>query len=272
MRFLLLLAAAAVLSSACDVQVGDKGLSLGIAEGKARDEWVRTYTLKAGGTLEIENVNGQIEATGASGSQIEVRAEREIRDHSTEAAEAQLRKIQMREEVSPDRVSIEALAPGDDGVLGHRAQLNVTYRVRVPADIAVVLKTENGGVRLDNLAGPVTASTTNGGINGQSLSGPVEADTTNGGVQLDFAAVRGDVKISTTNGGVRLQLPVDAKATIDATCINGGIDVDEEFRLQKSESSRRRLTGALNGGGPRVATTTVNGEIRIRTRGPVRTD
>ena len=258
--------AAAMLAAACDVQVGEQGLSLDISHGRALDEWVRTYTLPATGTLEIVNVNGLIEASPSSGAQVEVRAEREIRSASEENSKALLQKVDMREEVSADRVRIEARADVDGG-RGRRTNLSVTYHVRVPAGLAVSFKTENGDVRLENLSGRMTASTTNGGITGRALSGPVTADSVNGGVQMDFASIAGDVRVSTTNGGVRIDLPADAKATLDATCVNGGIDVDEQLTVQASETSRRRLSGTLNGGGPRISAQTVNGGIRIRTRG-----
>lgn len=261
--------AAAMLASACDVQVGENGLSVDIAHGRAKDEWVRTYTLPATGTLEIVNVNGLIEATPSDGGQIEVRAEREIRTSSEEQSKALLQKLQMREEVSPDRVRIEAQGNPEGGLGGltSRGQLSVAYHVRVPAGLTVSFKTDNGGVRLENLSGRITASTTNGGINGRGLSGGVTADVVNGGVQLDFTSVGGDVRVSTTNGGVRIDVPAGVKATLDATCVNGGIDVDERLMLQAAETSRRRVTGTLNGGGPRISAQTVNGGIRIRTRG-----
>lgn len=266
MRWPVLLVCAAA-AAGCDVQVGDKGVtSIGISEGRAEDTWTGTYTLQPGGTLEIVNVNGRIEATGAQGSQIEIFAERVVRDHSSETAQAQLKKVQMREEVTATRVRIEAQAARDGGILDHSA-LTVRYAIRVPAGIAVDLKSDNGEIQLEGLSAKVTASTTNGGINGRALSGPVSVQVTNGGVQLDLAAVGGDIQVSTTNGGVRLQLPVGLKATLDATCVNGGIDVDEELMLQASESSRRRLVGTFNGGGPRIVASTVNGGIRVRNRG-----
>ena len=272
MRSPVLFVCALVLAAGCDIQVGKEGVtSIGITEGRAEDTWTGTYTLQPGGTLEIVNVNGTIEATGAPGSQIEIHAERVVRDHSTENAQAQLKSVQMREDVTATRVRIEAQPPRDGGILNHSA-LTVRYSIRVPAGIAVDLKSDNGEIRLDGLSAKVTASTTNGGINGRALSGPVSVEVTNGGVQLDLAAVGGDVQVSTTNGGVRLSLPVGLKATLDARCVNGGIEVDEELMLQQSESSRRRRAGAFNGGGPRIALATVNGGIRIRARGAARPD
>ena len=47
-----------VTSLAGYVQVGEQGFSLDVSHGRARDEWVRTYTLPATGTLEIEVTGG----------------------------------------------------------------------------------------------------------------------------------------------------------------------------------------------------------------------
>lgn len=262
------MAAAALLAGGCDVQVGEKGFSLDIAEGKVTDEWVRTYTLPAGGTLEIVNVNGEIEASAADGREVEVRARREVRTYSENTAQEALRNVRMREDISWDRVAIEALVGSDDDGSWHGpwSPLSVTYHVRVPAGLTVSFKTEQGRVRLENLSGRITASTTNGGITGSGLSGAVTARVVNGGVQLDLASIVGDVSVSTTNGGVRLDLPRDAKATLEATCVNGGIDVDDKLTLETSESSRRRVVATLNGGGHRISAATVNGGIRIRSR------
>lgn len=261
--------AAALLVAACDVRVGEDGVSVDVARGRARDEWARTYTLPATGTFEIVNVNGVIEATPADGTAVEVRAVREVRSASEEQSQALLQKVEMREEVSLHRVRVEARL---DPSQARRPQLFVTYYVRVPAGLAVSFKTDNGAIRLERLTGQVTASTTNGGITSRGLSGPVTAAAVNGGVQIDLASVGGDVRVSTTNGGVRVELPSDAKATLDATCVNGGIDLDEGLGVQTSEVSRRRVAGTLNGGGPRIVAQTVNGGIRILQRRSSQTD
>ena len=261
-----LVLAAAVVLSGCDVRVGENGVSVGIIEGKATDEWVRTYTLAAGGTLEIVNINGQIEASPASGNQIEVRAEREARANTEDAAKTLLTQLEMRETVTPDQVRIEARGDFGGSRPGRRAEYVIRYRLRVPAGIAVSLKTENGGVRLEGLSNRVAASTTNGGITGRNLTGAVSADVVNGGVIIDLASVGGDINVSTTNGGVQLTLPPDAKATLEASCVNGGVFIEEGLALQTTEATRRRMTGTLNGGGPRISAETVNGGVRIRAR------
>jgi hypothetical protein len=73
------------------------------------------------------------------------------------------------------------------------------------------------------------------------------------------------VSLSCTNGGIKLRLPADAKATISASTTNGGIDTGG-LAVDSAETSRRRLEGRLNGGGPNIRLEGTNGGIRIASR------
>ena len=248
----------ALAATACDVSVGENGFSMDIVSGKAQDEWKRTYKLAANGHLDIENINGTINASPSDTAEVEVRAERIAKASSDEAARELLKKIEIIDTETPDKVHIETKVPKISwGRSGHE----VRYWVKVPKGLAVNFETTNGGVRLENIEGEIVANTTNGGVRGSGLRGPVKASTTNGGVEIDMAAVTGEIELDTTNGGIRLRLPHDAKANIDASCVNGGVGV-EDFDFQ-GEKSRRRMTGTINGGGPKVNAETVNGGVRI---------
>jgi hypothetical protein len=261
------LAVLALVFTGCDVSVGDHGFSMGIARGKAQDEWKRTYPVKAGGQLEIVNINGVINASPGAGSVIEVRAERIAKASSDEAAQDMLKKIEIVETASADRVRLETKVPRMNwGRSGHE----VRYYVKVPQGLAVNFETTNGAVRLDNLDGRIVASTTNGGVRGSGLKGAVKASTTNGGVDIGMASVTDDIELETTNGGIRLELPRNAKATLDVRCTNGGIRLTD-FELD-GETTRRRAAGTINGGGPKVSVETTNGGIRISAGGRSETD
>jgi len=259
----------ALASAACDVKVGEGGgLSVDFAAGKASDEWVRTYDIKPGGHLDIININGQIEASPATGTQVEVRAIREARAGSEEASRELLKKSEMREEVTPDGVTIETPEGQGRGRGFGRAQLSVRYEVRVPPGLNMLFKTQNGEVRLENVSGArIEATTTNGGINGRGVSGAVEAQTVNGGITMDLASVTGDSRMTTVNGGVTLSIAPGANANIEATVVNGGIQVRDGFNLSVDEQSRQRVAGRLGTGGPRVVVQTTNGGIRLGARG-----
>jgi hypothetical protein len=258
----------ALVSIACDVKVGESGLSVDFTAGKATDEWVRSYDIKPGGRLDIINVNGQIEASPSSGTRVEVRAIREARAGSEEASREMLRKTEMREEITPDRVSIQVPEAQERGRGFGRRQLSVKYDVHIPAGLNILLKTQNGEVKLENIQGiRIEAASTNGGITGRGLSGAVEASTVNGGIQMDLDAVTGDTRMVTVNGGVRLSVAPGVNADLEATVVNGGVLVQDGLSLSGDERSRQRVAGRIGSGGPRLVVQTTNGGVRVGLRG-----
>jgi len=257
-----------LVSTACDVKVGDTGVSVDFAVGKATDEWTRTYDLPPGGRLEIVNTNGLIHASPSAGTKVEVRATRDARAGNDEAARSLLQKTEMREDVSPDRVAIEArIEQGQRGGGFGGPQLTIRYDVQIPPGLTVMLKTQNGEVRMENLQGRLTASSTNGGVIGSGLSGSVDASTVNGGIQMDLTAVTGDTRLVTVNGGIRLTLAKDVSAEFEAGVVNGGVLVQEGFPLAADERTRQRVAGRINKGGPRIVVQTTNGGVRVGGRG-----
>ena len=273
MRLLVCLLLIAIASAACDVRVDEHGIrSVRIAEGRAEDAWSRTYTLPSDGSLEIAGEDGTIDVRGADISQVEVQAEREARADSEEAARELLRKLDIREDVTATSVRI-ATSGGDSTWvppgLGRRAQTRVQYRVRVPPGLRLTFKTANGGVRLTGVTGRILVTTNNGGVTAEDLSGSVVAKAVNGGVRVDLASIAGDVVLSTTNGGIRLTLPSTAKVNLQASAVNGRLAIDDEFGVTpQGEGASHSVTAAINGGGPNVSATTLNGAVRIRARAP----
>ena len=254
-RLLGLLAIAALVAplTACE-------LAMANFKAEAREPWSQSFTLPENGRLELENTNGSIDVQPSAGAQVEVSAVRIAKAHTEEAAKDLLKQIEVSVEQSGDRLRLKAKYPRNL----HMASAAVDFVVKVPATISVKVENTNGRVTLNGLANAVDATTTNGGVTGRSLKGPVRAATTNGGVDIDVDAVdAGGIELATTNGGVKLQLPESSKADISATCVNGGIKTERLALDNSNESSRRRVEGRLNGGGPRVRLETVNGGVRI---------
>jgi hypothetical protein len=254
---------AAATLAACDIAVdGHGGFDFGLAAGKAQDEWTRSYAVSAGGRLELINVNGRITAESSDGKEIELRAERSTKATSDDAAKELLGRIEMREEVGPDRVRVEVRPPRLSGPSGHEFK----WTVRVPRGVSVDLRTVNGGVRLTGLDGEVRARSTNGGVTGVALlATSVDAAVTNGGVTIELARPidAGSFQLEAVNGGVSIKLPDDSKADISGRCVNGGISTSGLTLATVGEQSRRRLDAKLNGGGARVSLETVNGGVSI---------
>jgi hypothetical protein len=263
--------AAVVPLAGCDIKVDDGKFSVGVSRGRATDQWTRSYTVSSGGRVEIINENGSIEARRATGSEVSVKAIREVSDSSDDKANARLQSLKMREEVSPDRVSIQA-ETGESTPFGLRRGISLRYEVALPPGLTVTLRTQNGSVRLDRVDGQITAASTNGLVAGQSLSGSVQASTVNGSVQMEIVSLTGDVRLSTVNGAVRLELPKELDADLEATTVNGGVSVDSALGLSETESRsgfgpKTHISGRLNQGGPRVSLQTTNGGVRVSLRG-----
>jgi len=231
--------------------------------GRASDEWTRTYQLSPGGEIRIGNTNGRVDVDAVDGNTVEVKAERIAKATTDGAAEELLPRIKIDEKVTPDRIEIETSRMS--GIMVG-ASIEVRYHVRAPKSAKVHVTNTNGIVNLTGLSGGVEAHTTNGGVRGTDLSGRVDASATNGGVTIDFASVTDEVHLGTTNGGVTIGVPESAKANIVATCTNGGIAVSG-VKMEMTEQSRRRVEGKLNGGGAVVDLHTTNGGVRIRARG-----
>ena len=252
----------ALALAGCDV-------SLGNLSARATDEWTHTYPLTAGGEVRIVNTNGRIDVEGVDGATLEVRAERIARGATDAAAKELLPRIVIREDVKPDRVTLETERMS--GIM-IGAGFEVRYHVRAPKNAVVNVTNTNGQVVINALTGKVIAHTTNGAVKGTNLGGAVAGETTNGSVSIDMASVGSErISLETTNGSVTLMLPETAKATVTASVTNGGINVGSLDNFEVTEKSRRRLEGRMNGGGAGVELHTTNGSIRVRSRDTINT-
>src|SRR5688500_306610 len=145
----------AMLGSGCDIKVSEKGeLDVDLVEGRASDEWKRTYKLPKDGRIEIFNGVGSIEAFPAAGSDVEVIVQREVRARSDEAAKQALADLRIEEEVTP--AVGKSASRRQEGMRGFRRSLE--YRVNIPPGLDVSLSSENGVVRIENVPGKLSMS------------------------------------------------------------------------------------------------------------------
>lgn len=249
--------------------------SAGSASGPAAEarpgqafHWSRV--IPAGKAIEIKGVNGGIVATAAAGREVEVEATKRARKSD------------------PDQVTIEVLehddgvtlcvkypapngkenecAPGEKGRMSTRDNdVQVSFKVRVPAGVRLIARTVNGGIEAEGLQGPVEAVTVNGGVR-LSTSGYARAETVNGSIvaSLGSAAWPGPLSFTTVNGEIRLTLPAGLDAEVRAETVNGSIESDFPVTVH-GRFSKRYLHGTIGRGGPRLELETVNGSVELRT-------
>jgi Putative adhesin len=147
-------------------------------------------------------------------------------------------------------------------------ETRVDYELRVPASVALDLRTVNGRIATRGVDGGMKAVTVNGRVNIDTPgSSEVEAHTVNGRIEARFATSFQGATLKTVNGGVTASLPLSASFAGDFSQVNG--DIEAAFPLNiHSHPGSRRVSGEVNGGRYELRITTVNGDIKIDTATP----
>jgi hypothetical protein len=222
---------------------------------------VRELTLPAPPRLAVDaGTNGSIEVTGEARSDVHVRAVVRAWAASDDEAARIAREVEVR---SADGGVLLAEGPEQRG----RTGWSVSYRIRVPRDIDLMLATNNGGIDVAAVRGDLDLAAHNGGIGLDGVAGNVRGRTTNGGVDAELTGRTWDgpgLDLETTNGGVRLRIPDGYAARLETSTVNGNIEID--FPVTVQGRIGRELSTTLGEGGPLVRAETTNGQVRL-TRG-----
>jgi hypothetical protein len=241
------------------------------------DEFRWNGSVAPGKTIEIKGLNGDIKAEPATGSELEVSANKKGRRSDPGTV-----RIQVVEHA--DGVTICAIYPSDDPdqpntcepgeqhARGnssatnnvHNNDVRVDFLVRVPAGVTFAGHTINGEIRASSLSGNVESRTVNGSIN-ISTSGYAQAKTVNGEIsaKLGNANWSGVLEFKTLNGGINLDLPSTISTEINAETLNGQISSDFPLTLL-GNFDRKRVSGRIGSGGRELVLKTLNGSINLR--------
>jgi DUF4097 and DUF4098 domain-containing protein YvlB len=230
--------------------------------------------LSAGQVIEIKGVNGDIHATAATGSQVEVLATKS--SHRSDPASVQIQVVHGDDGVTicavyptpRDSREENRCAPGSEGHMNTRDNdVRVDFTVRVPAGVRFTGRTVNGDVEAQGMRADVKARTVNGGVQ-VSTSGQADASTVNGSIELSMGRAdwSGDLALKTVNGSITVELPAGLNTELDARTVNGSIQSDFPLTVT-GRISPRHLTATIGSGGRHLELTTVNGDIRIRKAG-----
>jgi DUF4097 and DUF4098 domain-containing protein YvlB len=142
--------------------------------------------------------------------------------------------------------------------------VQVNFKVRVPAGIGFVGRTVNGEISAVSLSGNIESSTVNGGID-ISTTGYAEAKTVNGEInaRLGNANWPDSLAFTTINGGITIDLPATTSTRVEAETLNGDISSDFPLSLL-GRMSRRHISGTIGNGGRELMLKTLNGSIHLR--------
>ena len=237
--------------------------------------------------LLVDNINGFIHVTGASGNQVRVSVDRETRAWSSEAAAEAARevKIDMSQQGNFVRLYTDGPFRGNHGTnyrgddyYGYRVIFN--FEIEVPADTEVVLKNLNSPIELKNTSGDYDVHGLNGKIDLEAVSGSGTVETLNGGVKVAYTRnPRRETHFKTLNGSIDVYFQPPVDADLHFKKLNGEIYTDFDVTLLPTQSgslrdlngrfvyrSDRNAAGRAGKGGPELDFETLNGSIRLHSK------
>ena len=218
-------------------------------------EFNQSYPLRAGGTFELQNVNGPVQVEGWDRDVIEIHAVKIAKEK-----ESDLDRVSIEVAAKPDDVSVVTRYPQNEGV-----EVAVEYTIRVPHGAHVErIGTVNGTVKIAGVESVEELRTVNGNIEVYECGGNVHAHTTNGNVHLELSRALDEkgMAAETTNGSVLLAVPQDTQANLEARSLNGNFYSELAFSQETAERPRE-MRGKFGKGGAPIRLNTVNGGIRI---------
>jgi hypothetical protein len=218
-------------------------------------EFNQTYPLQAGGSFELQNVNGTVDVQVWDRNEVEVHAVKTAKHR-----ESDLDLVTIDVNAKPNEVSVNTRYPQNEGV-----EVMVEYTVHVPQRARVEhLGTVNGTLRVAGVEDVDDLRTVNGNVEVFEGGGAIRAHTTNGNVHLELVRLQGKAGViaETTNGSVLLAVPVDSGANLEARCLNGNFFSELPLALESSQIPRE-THGKLGKGGAPIRLRTVNGGIRV---------
>jgi DUF4097 and DUF4098 domain-containing protein YvlB len=244
------------------------------AASELRETIDRTFDVRPGATLSVDNVNGRVEVNSWDQPKIRVRAEKKAEGRDGDDVKQAMAEMKVDIMARPDGVSVKTTEPDKalgflDAVFGHHVNRSVHYEITVPRNANLKLETVNGGVYVDNVNGSLNLDTTNGKIQVARCSGSIDASTTNGGIQAELLSVTAgkSMRFETTNGHITVVLPSTFAAEVDASTTNGRISTDLPVLTRTFD--KNTLRGTVNGGGGAILRLrTTNGGIDIKSKNP----
>ncbi len=234
--------------------------------GTEDQEW--RGTIAPGGTINVMGVAGSVLASPAAGNEAVVR-------WTKTGPRDELSRVSIRIVEESGGVSIRAVYPPGN------IDVEVTFRVEVPAGVEFHGSTISGDVEAMQLASDVYAQTISGGVK-ISTTGAAHVGVISGTVTVlaaelcDASVISGtidavitspdwgeDLEFYVSSGSARVEIPSNTNARVVLNSVSGSITTD--FPLSGTSHT---MSGTLGDGGPTLAISVISGTLVLRAGPP----
>ncbi|MFH2108121.1 MAG: DUF4097 family beta strand repeat-containing protein [Chrysiogenia bacterium] len=212
----------------------------------------RSFTLTAAGTVELANINGEIEISTSSGRTVDIKVVKKS-DYKGE-----IENVEIIFETGQDSLKIYTKYNKKN------TRAKVDFTVSIPEKLAKTwFKSVNGEIDCSGQFAELTLKTVNGKIDfhGQFQAGTFKS--VNGAIDIvQEPLLSGDLRVSTVNGSIDIELNRKSAFAAEGKTVNGSIDNDFGLQVERHFIGSS-FSGTVNGGGHKVKLETVNGRISI---------
>ncbi len=243
--------------------------AIGIPCAFAQERFEWEGMIAAGKAIEIKGINGKVEASAASGNQVQVVATKSSR--LSDVSSVRIETIEHANGVTvcavyPSDQPNECTPGAEEGRINRDNDVVVDFMVRVPAGVRFIERTVYGNVEANSIDGDVEAYTFSGQVE-VSATGLVQAQTFSGSIEVSTGRSdwEDDLTFATFSGDITIEIPYNTSADVRAVTFNGEISSDFPMTVSGGFFSRsRRLNGTIGNGGRGLRLTTFSGSIRLR--------
>jgi DUF4097 and DUF4098 domain-containing protein YvlB len=257
------------------------------------DQWSKTYPIGTRADLHVTTDDGDVSVVGGDQNQIDARV-------VTEGYKIGASDVRIEESQSGDHVEINVKLPHMN-FSWFGAHRSVRIELRVPRELDLDIRTGDGNVTVQPVAGRIKIDTGDGNvtasglkgdiymhsgdghIEGANFDGSLNVDTGDGHItvlgrfdtlnlktgdgSIEASAIAGS-KIASTwtlhsgDGHINLRLPDNFNADLDAHTGDGHITLDIPISVSGS-LSHSAIRGRINGGGGALRVSSGDGSIHL---------
>jgi DUF4097 and DUF4098 domain-containing protein YvlB len=226
--------------------------------GAAETEKVhKSAAIGAGGTVKLNNFSGEVRIVGADVNEVTVDAVRT-------APRDRLDHIKLDVRTEGTTVIIEANKKDDTWRFDNNNVVNTEMDVRVPKNVALLVKVFSSGVTVSGVSGEQSIETFSGKVRVADGPAKLRVKTFSGAVSLDMGrAASPDLRAETFSGAIDARVAENAKAGVEFDSFSG--QLTSAFAMTIREQKKGRLLADINGGDPAhvVKLKTFSGDVKI---------
>ncbi|HEX8747178.1 MAG TPA: DUF4097 family beta strand repeat-containing protein [Pyrinomonadaceae bacterium] len=243
-----------------------------VAQATAQD-FQRSYSLGAGGSINIRNVSGDVNVRGYDGNAVIVNGFKEGRDRD---------KVTIEDTSSGNSVSV-----GVEYARDCNCDASVRFELQVPRntryDFNKIL-TASGDINISSLTGDLKANTASGDVTISDVSGRIDAATASGDmivknvtgtvsaksasgnvdVQITRLEGTGNMEFMSASGDVRVSAPADLDGSVQMSSTTGSLRTDFPLQVEKREyGPGERASGRLGNSSRSLRLSSASGNVSL---------